>query len=57
MHHLACITGQKATQEQPKMTVSAGKKTFENLKLENQRYGISLKLVQYVYDLNIFHFY
>ena len=39
------------------MTVSAGKKTFENLKLENQRYNISLKLVQYVYDLNLFHFY
>ena len=42
---------------QPKMTVSAGKKTFKNLKLENYRYGISLKLAQYVYDLNIFHFY
>ena len=39
------------------MTVSAGKKTFKNLKLENYRYGISLKLAQYVYDLNIFHFY
>ena len=36
---------------QPKMTVSAGKKTFKNLKLENYRYNILLKLARYVYDL------
>ena len=39
------------------MTVSASKKTFKNLKLENYRYDILLKLAQHVYDLNIFHFY
>ena len=33
------------------MTVSAGKKTFKNLKLENYRYNISLKLALCVYDL------
>ena len=49
------ITGQKTTQAQPKMTVSAGKKTFKNLKLENYRYDISLKLTRYAYDLNTFH--
>ena len=32
--------GQKTTQKQPKMTVSAGTKTFENLKLENHRSDI-----------------
>ena len=47
MHHLAChywsnktdnilgSSGQEITQKQPKMIVSAGRKTFENLKLEN----------------------
>ena len=47
MHHLAChhwanridnilgSFGQKTTQKQLKMMVSAGRKTFENLKLEN----------------------
>ena len=57
MHHLDVITGQKATQEQPKMTASAFKKTLKNLKLENYSYNISLKLVQYVYNLKTFHFY
>ena len=38
------------------MTVSAGKKTFKNLKLECYRFHISLKLVQYVFNLNIFTF-
>ena len=57
MHHLDVITGQKATQEQPKMTASAFKKTSKNLKLENYSYNISLKLVQYVYNLKTFHFY
>ena len=33
-------SGQKATQKQLKMTVSAGTKTFENLKLENYRSDI-----------------
>ena len=28
-------SGQKTTQKQPKMTVSAGTKTFKNLKFEN----------------------
>ena len=37
------------------MTVSIGKKTFENLKLENYRSDISLKPASYVYHLNIFH--
>ena len=49
------ITGQKTTQKQPKMTVAAGKKTFESLKLENYRSDISLKLARYVYLLNTFH--
>ena len=33
--------GQKTTQKQPKMTVSAGTKTFKNLELENHRSGIA----------------
>ena len=33
--------GQKTTQKQPKMTVSAGTKIFENLKLENHRADIA----------------
>ena len=39
------------------MTVSAGKNTFKNLKLNNYRYDISLKLARYVHDLSTFHFY
>ena len=34
-------SGKKSTQKQPKMTVSAGPKTFENLKLENYRLNIN----------------
>ena len=34
-------SGQKSTQKQPKMTVSASIKTFENLKLENYRSHIN----------------
>ena len=34
-------SGQKTTKKQPKMTVSTGTKTFENLKLENYRSGIA----------------
>ena len=34
-------TGQKNTQKQPKMTVSASTKTFANLKLENYRSDIN----------------
>ena len=53
MHHLAChhwanridnilgSFGQKTTQKQLKMMVSAGRKTFENLKLENYRQDIN----------------
>ena len=53
MHHLAYhhwsnkignisgSPGQKSTQKQPKMTVSAGTKRFENLKLENHRSNIT----------------
>ena len=33
--------GQKTIQKQPKMTVSASTKTFENLKLENHRSDIA----------------
>ena len=33
--------GQKITQKQPKVTVSAGTKSFENLKLENHRSDIA----------------
>ena len=55
MNHLACHHWSKTTQKQSKMTVSAGKKTFENLKLENYRFDISLKRVRYVYHLNTFH--
>ena len=36
------------------MTVSAGKKTFKNLRLENYRQDISLKLARYMYELNNF---
>ena len=57
MNHLAYHHWSKNTQEQPKMTVPAAKKTFKNLKLANYRYGISLKFARYVYDLNTFHFY
>ena len=35
------IPGQKITQKQPKMTVSADTKTFENLKLDNYRSNIA----------------
>ena len=45
---------QKTTQKQPKVTVSIGEKTIENLKLQNYRY-ILLKLVHYVYHFNPFH--
>ena len=49
MHHLAChhwsnilgSSGQRTTQKQLKMIVSAGRKAFENLKLEN-----------YIFDVN-----
>ena len=55
MHDLAChhwlkvqiklkilgSSGQKTTQKQPKMTVSTGTKTFENLKLKNYRSDIA----------------
>ena len=41
-------TGQKTTQKQPKMTVSAGKKTFENLRLENYRFDIAKTYSLYV---------
>ena len=34
-------SGQKTTKEQRKMTVSAGIKTFENLKLKNYRSDIA----------------
>ena len=34
-------SGQKTTKEQPKRTVSAGTKTFENLKLKNCRSDIA----------------
>ena len=34
-------TGQKNTQKQPKMAVSASMKTFENLELENYRSDIN----------------
>ena len=34
-------SGQKTTQKQPKMTVSARTKIFENLKLENHRSNIN----------------
>ena len=37
------------------MTISAGKKIFENLKLENYRSDISLEFARYVYHLNTFH--
>ena len=54
MHHLTCHhwskgqtklkilggSGQKTTQKQPKMTVSTGTKTFENVKLKNYRSDI-----------------
>ena len=55
MHHLACNpwskfqiklttllgrSDEKTTQKQPKMTVSAGTNTFENLKLKNYRSDI-----------------
>ena len=46
--------GQKTTQKQPEMTVSAGTKIFENLKLEDHR-SYTLKLARYVYHLNTFH--
>ena len=36
------------------MTVSAGTKIFENLKLEDHR-SYTLKLARYVYHLNTFH--
>ena len=52
MHHLAYHhwskmqadfgqSSQKPTHKQPKMTISASTKTFENLKLENYRFRIS----------------
>ena len=68
MHHLAChhwskvqtklnilgSSGQKTTQKHPKMTVSTGTKTFENLKFKNYRSDIA-KIVHYMYHLNPFH--
>ena len=42
---------QKTTQKQPKMTVSAGTKTFEKLKLKNKN-PILPKLACHVYQLN-----
>ena len=56
MHHLAChhwsnkidnileSSGQKTTQKQLKMIISGGRKTFENLKLENYRSNIKKKV-------------
>ena len=56
MHHLAShywsnkidnileSSGQKTTQKQLKMIVSDGRKTFENLKLENYRSDINKKV-------------
>ena len=56
MHHLAChhwsnkidnileSSGQKTTQKQLKMIISAGRKTFENLKLENYRSNVNKKV-------------
>ena len=56
MHHLAChdwsnkidnilwSSGPKTTQKQIKMIVSARRKTFENLKLENYRSDINKKV-------------
>ena len=56
MYHLAChhwsmkidnilgSSGQKTTQKQLKIIVSAGRKTFENLKFENYRSGINKKV-------------
>ena len=35
------VLAKKSTQRQPKMTVSAGTKTFENLKVENYRSDIA----------------
>ena len=37
------------------MAICAGKKIFENLKLENYISDISLKFARYVYHLNTFH--
>ena len=56
MHHLAChywstkidnilgSSGQKTTQKQLKMIASAGRKTSENLKLENYRSNSNKKV-------------
>ena len=68
MHHFAChqwskisnkidilgSSGKKTTKEQAKITVSAGTKTFANLKLKNTD-QILLKLALYVCHLNTFH--
>ena len=66
MHHLACHhwsnkidnvlrrSGQKTTQKQIKMIVSAGRKVFENLKLENYISDIN-KNTKYVYHLHTCH--
>ena len=37
------------------MAVSAGNKPFEDSKLENYRFEVSLELARYVYHLNTFH--
>ena len=66
MHHLPCnhwsnktdtilgSSGQKTTQKQLKMIVSASRKAFENLKRENT-YPILTKIAKYVYHLNTCH--
>ena len=46
--------GQKNTQKQPKTTVSAGTKAFENSKLKTTD-PILLKLARYVCHLKSFH--
>ena len=67
MHHFAChqwskisnkidilgSSGKKTTKEQAKMTVSAGTKTFGNLKVKSTD-QILLKLALYVWHLNTF---
>ena len=40
MDNISKSSGQKTTQKQPKMTVSAATQLFENLKLENYRSNI-----------------
>ena len=49
MHHIAHHHWSK------NHPVSAGKKTFTNLKYDNYKYYISLKFTWHVCDLNTFH--